>query len=103
MAEHTPGPWQVIASTGTEVLALADGPDSVVVADTEFFGRTPTERQIADAHLIAAAPDLLAALERMLSVSGSHVTAGNAQCDTCLAVSQAMTAVAKARGEVSRG
>jgi len=58
-ATHTPGPWAVI---GTEVRWLAD--DETVTTITELEGLTP--RQAANARLIAAAPELLAALQAVL-------------------------------------
>lgn len=56
---HTPGPWTIEEdedALGTFVHA-AD-----VVARIDWSGRTPDETEQANARLIAAAPDLLAAL-----------------------------------------
>jgi hypothetical protein len=57
MAQHTPGPWtsKATASLGPQykVYPEADGPDIAIVYD---HGNTK-----ANAQLIAAAPDLLAA------------------------------------------
>ena len=72
MAEHTPGPW-VVSSTGRDI-KTADG--TVVVAYTY-------ER---DAHLIAAAPELLEACDRLVH----HFNRD--------AVDAAMAAIARATG-----
>jgi hypothetical protein len=55
MSEHTPGPW-----VWTDYGELSGAGD--VVMDADYFSE-PSE---ADARLIAAAPDLLAACEAML-------------------------------------
>ena len=55
-ARHTPGPWTYPGGTGNFV----GGPDRIRVADVGGMERSPEERQ-ANARLIAAAPDLLAA------------------------------------------
>jgi hypothetical protein len=59
MSEHTPGPWEVIESGSrcpTEWAVVADSRKGFV-GDIE---------QEADARLVAAAPDLLAALVTLL-------------------------------------
>jgi hypothetical protein len=59
-ARHTPGPWTYPGGTGN----LIGGPDRLRVADLGGLERSPDERQ-ANARLISAAPDLLAALMEM--------------------------------------
>ncbi len=65
---HTPGPWAVAETTGSEVLIKANGvvgPDSFTIAtvsDPRFDAGKPFPVDIANARLIAAAPELLAAL-----------------------------------------
>ncbi len=65
MTEHTPGPWikrpdvyseMICITTETKMIAQLPGPDGTDIAEKE---------QLANAHLIAAAPDLLAALEQV--------------------------------------
>lgn len=79
---HTPGPW----TTNPEVEHQAVlGPDGFIVADCAIFSFRPgaptSERCTANGHLVAAAPDLLAALQSILreftpehidSVSGTN-------------------------------
>lgn len=84
MAQHTPGPWQlhgkgdcpcgtIFDATGDCYVARAFGP-----ADINDCDPIPNEAaQIANAALIAAAPDLLAALKNALHhidiiAPGSH-------------------------------
>ena len=66
MSAHTPGPWNIFDD---EIVASWT---DVHVADVALCdGMNPTERQ-ANRHLIAAAPDLLAALKtarRVLEVA----------------------------------
>lgn len=57
MTQHTPGPW---AQNGN----LIEGPDGETVAYVTAYN-TMTPRQKANASLISAAPELLAALEGM--------------------------------------
>ena len=64
-SNHTPGPWTTkpTASLGPQyaVYPEAGGPDIAIVYD---HGNTA-----ANAHLIAAAPELLAALEQILAAA----------------------------------
>ena len=59
MAEHTPGPWRVKYHESS--------PDQIaaVVSDHDLICAMPIDRN-ANARLIAAAPELLAALEAVL-------------------------------------
>lgn len=62
MTEHTPGPWRTVEGDSVVAIFAGDQP----VADTssrryyEQFGAT----ELANARLIAAAPELLALLKR---------------------------------------
>lgn len=55
--------------------------------------------QQANANLIAAAPDLLEALEYALSMWGDYLPAGNS--NAMKAIKQARAAISKAKGESS--
>ena len=89
--KHTPGPWAVSASE-TRVIAPMR---HVICADIQ--GRTFAECQ-ANARLIAAAPDLLDALELAMSyIRNDH---GRNPLDVRReAVDAAGAAIAKAKGE----
>lgn len=85
MSEHTPGPWEV-EGIG-QVIVPNRPPAWRTLADV--YGEHGDEEQAdADAHLIAAAPDLLAALEALLP----HLE--DARMDD-----GAKAAIAKARGK----
>lgn len=74
---HTPGPW-----AHTDYGSIKDA-NNATVAEVLPGGRT------ADARLIAAAPDLLAALEEVVSLSDRDHAAWD----------RARAAIAKAKGE----
>ena len=97
--KHTPGPWKVIGKDKTEIGALLGTPEAIVIADTRFFQEPTNPRERADARLIAAAPDLLAACEAALD-NIPYVAA--VQWDYDLA-QQLKAAIAKARGEAVDG
>lgn len=59
--KHTPGPWNTVILNGDRIAVVAH--DSSDVA-------TLTHASHADARLIAAAPELLAALEALLNRPG---------------------------------
>ena len=84
MGERTPGPWYIhgIQSQDVEVAVV-------------YTPRGVREVREANARLIAAAPDLLEALESMLS---EHCGQNNHECDD-IVHDLARTALAKAKGE----
>jgi hypothetical protein len=57
MSAHTPGPWRLADAHNPRVI-LIDGPQGAVGEFVDF-------RKMADARLIAAAPDMLAALQNI--------------------------------------
>lgn len=62
MSKHTPGPW--IAKVHRENLQQVETDDAIVVHWTGFSTSDMSPKTCkANAHLIAAAPDMLAALE----------------------------------------
>jgi hypothetical protein len=68
-AQHTPGPWTVFDSETDGQTYGINGADGRAVV---FYGATKYDgiRSRADARLIAAAPDLLAALRDIVSALG---------------------------------
>ena len=65
MAEHTPGPWR----SDSPYVSAPSGEHRKIVADCDqYFSDDECEANI---RLIAAAPELLAALEQALAVIGS--------------------------------
>ena len=93
--KHTPGPWVwehwkmgLTAQNGTSVLAYYD------YEGMSLHGKTEDEHE-ANAHLIAAAPDLLEALEAIVATwdgpKYNHFMADN--------IDLARAAIAKANGQ----
>ena len=80
-ARHTPGPWEVREHEGLFAFAWERG--FVIESDS-------VEQDRADARLIAAAPELLAALKAV------YATLYDNQCEIGL---QAAAAIAKAEGK----
>ena len=76
---HTPGPWHVtLQDTGEDGIHIwvdQSNPKENVIADINWRGETadgePGEEDLANASLIAAAPDLLAACEGVLARIGA--------------------------------
>lgn len=67
--KFTPGPWQTDPECGHESVL---GPNGAMVADCAIFGLSKQFRarggdNVANAHLIAAAPDLYEALAALVS------------------------------------
>lgn len=76
MQKHTPGPWAII----DDVTDAAIGYRAIVAIDRENFGETicnPSPMGEANARLIAAAPELLAALLDVIGLAERGAKAGN--------------------------
>lgn len=109
MSGFTPGPWimaakpssvvgwPVVASTGRSIASIAYvSPDGFAPAEVDF-----NEQSKANAALIAAAPDLLSALEKAAPFIGwastrEQIIAGVDSIPLCDEIDAAL---AKARGE----
>lgn len=92
---HTPGPWGYDAER-REIFSDTDehgcGWIALVLGNDSNERRLPPGEQAANANLIAAAPDLLAACEELLIYLGDWDDMEN---ETCAA---ARKAIAKAKG-----
>jgi len=90
---HTPGPWLRLSGG---YIATTTGPDwpSHTVCTVKGNAGTAQERDTADANaaLIAAAPDMLAALQRLVSFAQEDDPEVQAAVDAALA------AIARAEG-----
>ena len=95
MSAHTPGPWVVNALPSDPYVVFGGGihgngePRQICVTANGFFG---CDESIANARLIAAAPDLLAAL---VAVLNDFPGTKNARTEA------ARSAIAKATGEAT--
>lgn len=107
-AAHTPGPWRISSvrtrESGEPVLQIcADGKCYAMVF---YSDKTPAQHaaSYADARLIAAAPDMLAALTALLERHWQLVMCGdcgNWDVETEKEVIAARAAIAKATGSQS--
>lgn len=100
---HTPGPWVIqpdIDLDGANVghdIVTADGKTVIVT-----LAAGTTEEELADAHLIAAAPDLLAALEwaiRCMKNTGLLIQGKNQDVDMVDCFESSVAAIAKAEDD----
>ena len=64
---HTPGPWEAMDSGMVYAPPPDGGNESILICDVGEIDETTPDRT-ANAVLIAAAPDLLAALEQALAL-----------------------------------
>lgn len=93
--KHTPGPWSVGELDENQFVNVyaADG-YSVAI---EVQGEDLTEAE-ANAHLIAAAPELLEACETALGVLYPHFDDDRDRSPEAFASNKILSAIAKARG-----
>lgn len=94
---HTPGPWKA-ATAGSSIVGIpVVGPKGRAIASLHFSpegvpGREPyNAEQLANAQLIAAAPDMLAALKKIVSEGDFTAPEGMKRI--------ALDAIAKAEGK----
>lgn len=87
MGMHTPGPWTINGS--------AIETDNTIIAHIYDPDENGPDEFAANAHLIAAAPDLLAACEWLLDAIGDK----SRDEHTIYAKEQARAAIRTARGE----
>ena len=98
--QHTPGPWAIRPQNYGQAV---EGPlrESVAWCGDNFSSLTGNVPFVANANLIAAAPDLLAALEQIMMFGGGCCcpqagSTPNLHSQTCR---EARAAIAKARGQ----
>lgn len=94
MAEHTRGPWRVTGADGGMLSHMVLGPIGEIIARYSPWSGDPkqAEEGQANARLIAAAPDLLAACKAV----EKQMKNGYINPDQCL--DWLAAAIAKARG-----
>jgi len=93
--QHTPGPWTPEDGADNRVVVYGGDRCVAVIGEKGFDGVDE------DAALIAAAPELLAALERMVDADVRDMEANFPQLDPeeTPRIIQARAAIAKARGQ----
>ena len=96
MSKHTPGPWTANKPTQSNGRAeVHAGPMLVAQAFNWLLDAEGDEQCWADARLIAAAPDLLAALNDMLNAENSYPYGGMSESEIA-AIGKARAAIARA-------
>ena len=99
-AKHTPGPWEAVIQPGCHavIASLSGGPKAVAIIgnNTPDDGNEPM--RFANARLIAGAPDLLAALQRIVAVLDKQVASPHL-AERASPLAQAKAAIARATGE----
>ena len=90
--KHTPGPWQLI--TPDRGMPWIDSMGGVIADTHSICGSTAH-----NGRLIAAAPDLLAALDGLLAVSPKHPSVDEEGLQMADACAKARAAIAKATQE----
>jgi len=96
---HTPGPWHVEDAPDSGLIFIRSHPAEVSLANIRKGQDRPNE---ANARLIAAAPELLEALQSILFQAGCREARdlGNLNYDRLHAVeAQARAAIARATGQ----
>ena len=104
MIKHTKEKWQYNENFNWKthpfsITARKRGVHSAVIANIPVRATIPPEEQMANARLIAAAPDLLWALEKMLREHDALQLAENKTNDRWAAATYARATIAKVRGE----
>lgn len=100
--KHTPGPWGAsIGFRGARIHIANDfnHPLSFGFQYPETNDELVREGE-ANAHLIAAAPELLEALEELVELVPESEFVGGKSIDNTRAISGARTAIAKAKGAI---
>lgn len=93
-AQHTSGPWHIGARAFERAVYGERGEEIAV-----FSGLIPADEELANARLIAAAPELLNACE--LFEQAIAVNRHNLTREMRAAIDAARAALAKAKGEVT--
>ena len=88
---HTGGKWYVTGSNPPHIYSH-DGMS--IIAQCDSAGEMKREQEKANAQLISAAPDLLAALEKIVAHLSPFMGQGNMDDD----IKQARAAINKAKG-----
>jgi len=102
MSAHTPGPWEIDPDTrpGMEWNNhIVDSTGNLTICFMSHSGGLSPDRDKANARLIAAAPELLEALESFIALNLRNDGATCDWHDLIAAVANAEKAVKKAKGE----
>ena len=96
---HTPGPWVARRDGAVGPTSKEDDQSFGMLLPVAYVeGSDWPDLAYANAHLIAAAPELLEALRGMLALDEEHHQRGHCDDDVCAEVRKALAAIAKATG-----
>ena len=97
----TKGPWAAKWSKYEEdnFIVQAGMPSNRVLAQFDGDGDGPDDQSLADAHLIAAAPDMAEAVRAALAISDKYVGDEGRTAECQAVYDQCAAALAKARGQ----
>jgi hypothetical protein len=104
MSKHTPGPWTAFIGGRGRTIAIDIGPTPIgkkpCIIDWPGFDGSdlPLMQRVANAHLIAAAPDLLEALKEITSDYADRFDLDDPSTNPGIksSIKQARAAIAKA-------
>jgi hypothetical protein len=101
--KHTPGPWKIFYPENSDCglgIDTANSNASIVVMDTEagIYSAETREEDLANAKLIAAAPDLLDALQKLTKQVQKDCSIGSdpKYLELCEVVQESMQVLKKA-------
>lgn len=94
--KHTKGPWRLDATNS--IHGPGDDPEVTMLAAVRFQGGDNAKGK-ANALLMAAAPDMLEALEDFIAAGTMECCCGQTPCCGSCTITLAKNAVAKARGK----
>jgi hypothetical protein len=101
-AGFTPGPWRRSRKSGAPYI-ISEGDNGQTVARVTEFTRDFVAEQVANANLIAAAPELYEALDAIVAAIeptlNAAVEAGYPNEESVARMNAAKAALTKARGE----
>jgi hypothetical protein len=95
MIEHTPGPWKDFVDDDGYLIVQMDAAHTVMLGDMESTCGTCH----ANARLIAAAPELLDALEGLLGIAADYMENTGKNPNDFFSITDARAVIAKAKGE----
>lgn len=101
-AQHTPGPWNVTKHEDCDAAIITAGHESLAFVYIDDNDKPATEINKADARLIAAAPELLEALEQLMPLFREYCRQEKdlsltAKCGNAYEVAHSV--ITKAKGE----
>ena len=96
MKQHTPGPWAILDRAEDSRTHVSNGAHIVCTLGTTRTDGSPNHS--ANAALIAAAPDLLSALNLLLDKLHAHAPGLITNQHTESAITKAEMAISKAKG-----